>query len=157
MTHPSRRELIRAAALAAVAPWAGRAGAAESKPCDLVIRGGKIVDGSGNPWFAGDVAVTGQRIAAVGRALDVKATKTIDAKGLVVAPGFIDIHSHSDMLLLEDGKAESKIRQGVTLEVLGEGPSAGPAKGKLPPARFRDGGRSFEWTTLGGYFDAIDK
>ncbi len=128
------------------------ADAAEA-PCDLLIRGGRVVDGTGNPWFTGDVAITGNRIIAVGRSLDLCAKKTIDASGLVVAPGFIDIHSHSDTLLLEDGKAESKIRQGVTLEVLGEGPSAGPAQEKLPPARFG----KHEWTALGGYFDAIDK
>lgn len=157
MFEPSRRDLFRAACATASAPWLGRATAADARPCDLLIRGGMVVDGTGNPWFRGDVAVTGNRIAAVGRAVDVKAARTIEAKGLVVAPGFIDSHSHSDTLLLEDGRAESKIRQGVTLEILGEGGSAGPAKGKLRPARFRDGSRAFEWTTLGGYFDAIDK
>ncbi|MDB5307535.1 MAG: dan [Gemmataceae bacterium] len=159
MPHPSRRDLFQAATAAAVAPWGARLSATDpaGKPCDLLIRNGVVVDGTGNPWFHGDVAVTGDRISAVGRALTVKAAREIDAKGLVVAPGFIDIHSHSDTLLLEDGRAESKVRQGVTLEVLGEGTSAGPAKGKLPPARFRDGGRVFEWTTLGGYFDAIDR
>jgi N-acyl-D-amino-acid deacylase len=155
MMEICRRDLFRALSVAALTPWSARAGSAE--PCDILIRGGRIVDGTGNPWFAGNVAITGNRIAAVGRAIDAKAKKTIDAKGLVVAPGFIDSHSHSDLLVLEDGKAESKIRQGVTLEVLGEGSSAGPAKGKRPTGRFRDGNRSFEWTTLGGYFDAIDK
>ena len=146
----SRREWFASLSATALAPWSARA---DESPCDLLIRGGRVVDGTGNPWFTGDVAITGNRITAVGRALSFKAKTTIDAKGLVVAPGFIDIYSHSDLLVLEDGKAESKIRQGVTLEVLGEGPSAGPAKGKLPPARFG----KHEWTTLGGYFDAIDK
>src|SRR5262245_25831946 len=97
---------------------------------DLIIRGGKIVDGSGNPWFYGDVAVKGDRVVAVGR-VGGEAARVIDAAGLVVAPGFIDIHSHSDWTLLEDGNAESKIRQGVTTEILGESGSAGPFKGKL--------------------------
>jgi N-acyl-D-amino-acid deacylase len=154
MPHLSRREWLGAITASALAP---RSTPAADSPGDLLIKNGKIVDGAGNPWFTGDVAITGKKIVAVGRALSLQAKKTIDATGLVVAPGFIDIHSHSDLLLLEDGKAESKIRQGVTLEVFGEGLSAGPAKGKLPPARFRDAGRSFEWTTLGGYFDAIDK
>jgi N-acyl-D-aspartate/D-glutamate deacylase len=157
MANLSRRDLLRATSAAALAPWLGRVRADDARPCDLLVRNGTVVDGTGNPWFRGDVAVTGGRITAVGRALSAKAAKTIDAQGLVVAPGFIDIHSHSDLLVLEDGRAESKVRQGVTLEVLGEGGSAGPAKGKLRPARFRDGRRSFEWTTLGGYFDAIDK
>ena len=156
--HPTRRDLFRAATAAAATSWLGRTSAADAvEPCDILIRNGMVVDGTGNPWFTGDVAVRGDRITAVGRALSLKAKREIDAKGLAVAPGFIDQHSHSDMLLLEDGMAQSKIRQGVTLDVLGEGPSAGPAKGKLPPRTFRDGNRRFEWATLGGYFDAIDK
>lgn len=124
---------------------------------DLVLRNGTIVDGSGNPWFRGDVALRGDRVVAVGRIPPGKVQREIDVKGLVVAPGFIDMHSHSDLLLLEDGNAQSKIRQGVTTEVLGEGQSAGPYKGKLPPKRITFGDKSHEWTTLGGYLDAIDK
>src|SRR5262245_27100780 len=108
---------------------------AAEAPYDLVIRHGRIVDGTGNPWFHGDVAVRGPRIVAVGRVPFGKARREIDARGLVVAPGFIDMHSHSDLLLLEDGRAHSKIRQGVTTEVLGEGRSAGPRKGQLSPRR----------------------
>jgi N-acyl-D-amino-acid deacylase len=124
---------------------------------DLVIRNGKIVDGTGNPWFAGDVAVRGDRIVAVGRVPPGKAVREIDAKGLIVAPGFIDMHSHSDYVLLEDGDAQSKIRQGVTTEVLGEGRSAGPYKGKLTAHRATVGGKEVSWTTLSGYFDTLEK
>jgi N-acyl-D-aspartate/D-glutamate deacylase len=124
---------------------------------DLLIRNGRIVDGTGNPWFYGDLAIVGDQIVAVGRVPDAKAKRTIDAKGLVVAPGFIDIHSHSDDLLLEDGRAQSKIRQGVTTEVLGEGRSAAPAKGQIPARTFAARGTSFAWSTVGGYLDAIDK
>src|SRR3954454_7953703 len=85
---------------------------AEEPRYDLVIRGGKIVDGTGNPWVHGDVAVRGDRIVAVGRVPAGPAAREIDARGLVVAPGFIDIHSHSDFVLLEDGTAPSKVRQG---------------------------------------------
>jgi N-acyl-D-amino-acid deacylase len=123
---------------------------------DLVIRNGKIVDGSGNPWFLGDVAVRGGRIVAVGRVPPGPAHRTIDARGLVVAPGFIDMHSHSDYVLLEDGNAQSKVRQGVTTEVLGEGNSVGPYLGKLPPHRAVVAGKAVRWTTLGGYFDALE-
>lgn len=143
-------------ALLAIGLAAVPAPAAEPK-YDLVIRNGRIVDGSGNPWFTGDVAITGDKIVAVGRVPVGDAKRVIDAKGLVVAPGFIDIHSHSDDLLLEDGHAESKIRQGVTTEVLGEGRSAGPAKGKVPARKLKARGKEFTWSTLGGYFDAIDK
>jgi N-acyl-D-aspartate/D-glutamate deacylase len=126
-------------------------------PYDLVIRNGKIVDGSGNPWFRGDVAVRGSRLAAVGRVTPGPAKREIDAKGLIVAPGFIDMHSHSDFLLLEDGNAPSKIRQGVTTEVLGEGTSAGPYVGKLVPRKVMVGGRAVQWTTLGDYFTALER
>src|SRR5262245_54788601 len=107
----------------------------QERAYDLLIRGGRIIDGSGNPWFAGDVAVKGGKIVAAGRVPPGKATREIDAAGLVIAPGFIDMHSHSDTLLLEDGHAQSKIRQGVTTEVLGEGTSAGPRVGKLSPEK----------------------
>lgn len=130
---------------------------AADTPYDLLIRNGKIVDGSGNPWFQGDVAIQGDRLVAVGRVPPGQAKREIDAKGLVVAPGFIDMHSHSDYLLLEDGHAQSKIRQGVTTEVLGEGRSAGPFKGKLTPRRAVVNGKEMRWDTLGGYFDTLEK
>lgn len=126
------------------------------EPYDLIIVGGKIVDGTGNPWFYGEVAVRGDRIVAVGRVPEQPAARTIDAKGMVVAPGFIDIHSHSDDLILEDGHAQSKIRQGVTTEILGEGDSAGPASGQLPERVFEARGRKLRWITLGDYFDTVD-
>ena len=124
---------------------------------DLVIRGGRIVDGTGNPWFNGDLAVQGDRIIAVGNLPPHTAKREIDATGLVVAPGFIDMHSHSDLLLLEDGHAQSKIRQGVTTEILGEGSSAGPYKGKLPPKEATVRGQTKSWSTLGGYFDTLEQ
>ena len=123
---------------------------------DLVIRNGRIMDGTGNPWFQGDVAVSGDRIAQVGR-IEGSAKREIDAKGLVVASGFIDIHSHSDFLLLEDGNAESKIRQGVTTEVLGEGSSAGPTKGKLVARPVSAGNEKAQIRTLGEYFAAVER
>ena len=123
---------------------------------DLVIRNGRIVDGTGNPWFRGDVAIRGDRVVSVGRVTGT-AEREIDASGLIVAPGFIDIHSHSDFLLLEDGQAQSKIRQGVTTEILGEGNSAGPYRGKLSPRPRTVRGKEREWATLGGYFDVVDE
>jgi N-acyl-D-aspartate/D-glutamate deacylase/sugar lactone lactonase YvrE len=124
---------------------------------DLVIRGGKVVDGTGNPWFIGDVAVNGDRIAAIGSVPAQAGKRDIDARGLVVAPGFIDMHSHSDFTLFEDGNAQSKIRQGVTTDVLGEGSSGGPNTGKLSPKRVKIGDRTVEIKTLGDYFRASEE
>jgi N-acyl-D-amino-acid deacylase len=126
---------------------------------DVVIRGGTIVDGTGNPWYRGDVAIARDRIVRVGWVpADAEVRTVIDARGLVVAPGFIDMHSHSDRTLLEDGGAPSKVRQGVTTEVLGEETSEGPAQGKRPARRFEDqAGKVHEWTTLGGYLDLLPR
>jgi len=117
---------------------------------DLVIQGGTLVDGSGNRSWQADVAVQGDRIAAIGDLTGTARKRTIDAKGLVVAPGFIDMHNHSDDSLLDEPKCESMIRQGVTTMVLGEGGSQGPV---------RPGGRKSgrPWTTLGGYFDYVEQ
>jgi N-acyl-D-aspartate/D-glutamate deacylase len=129
----------------------------EKDAYDLLIRNGRIVDGTGNPWFYGDVAIRGDRLAAMGRLPPAEAKRVIDASGLVVAPGFIDMHSHSDFLLLEDGNAQSKVRQGVTTEVLGEGGSAGPYRRKRESVAETDDAKASRWATLGGYFDAVER
>jgi N-acyl-D-amino-acid deacylase len=130
---------------------------AQDAAYDVIVRGGKIIDGTGNSWFFGDVAVRDGKIVAVGRVPPGKAKREIDAAGLIVAPGFIDMHSHSDTVLLEDGLAQSKIRQGVTTEVLGEGSSAGPRVGKLKPQSMLVKGQPTTWSTLGEYFQTVDK
>ena len=122
---------------------------------NLVLRNGTIVDGTGNPWRVGDLAVTGERIVAVGRIPPGTVEREIDVSGLMVAPGIIDIHSHSDYLLLEDGQALSKIYQGVTTEVLGEGSSAGPHRGALESPGASGSGARF--ATLGNYFEALER
>jgi N-acyl-D-aspartate/D-glutamate deacylase len=143
-------------AISLIAMFLQSPGWSQDPPFDLVLRNGKIVDGTGNPWFIGDVAIRNDRIVAVGR-ISQKGTREIDVKGLVVSPGFIDIHSHSDTLLLEDGAAQSKLRQGVTTEVLGESDSAGPSLGKLPAKKLNARGHAMQWSTLGEYFDTIDR
>src|SRR5688572_5848865 len=97
-------------------------------PFDILIRGGRIVDGSGAPPFAGDMGIRDGRIAAIGAGLGSSAAKTIEASELVVCPGFIDIKTHSDFTLPINPKAESKVRQGVTTEIIGHcGFSVAPA------------------------------
>lgn len=94
---------------------------------DLLIRGGEVIDGSGRAGFQADVAIERDRIAAIGQLGDAPARRVIQARGKVVAPGFIDIHTHSELPLLVDGRAMSKVMQGVTLEVVGNcGTSPGP-------------------------------
>ncbi len=121
---------------------------------DVLIRGGRVVDGSGNPWFRGDVAIEGDRIVAVGQLGTVQARRVIDATGLVVAPGFIDLHTHSDMPLLADGTAQSKVRQGVTLDVIGESTSVAPRDG-LGTTNERGG--QADWTTFSEYFERLER
>ena len=96
-------------------------------PYDVLITNAQIVDGSGSPARRGSVAITAGKIAALGE-ISGTATRTIDARGRTLAPGFIDLHSHSDMPLVTDGNGQSKIRQGVTTEVIGESGSVAPRK-----------------------------
>jgi N-acyl-D-amino-acid deacylase len=130
------------------------ASSAFAQDFDLLIRGGRLVDGTGNPSFLADIGIRGDRIVALGPLAGATARRTIDAAGLTVAPGFIDMHNHSDYTILADGNAQSMIRQGVTTMVLGEGESAAPVGGKQPPAsrRVLVSGAEPDWTDFSGYF-----
>lgn len=119
---------------------------------DLIIRNGNIYDGSGEPSYVGDLAINADTIAAIGKLEDAVGKKEINANGLAVAPGFINMLSWADRSLLMDGRSVSDIKQGVTLEVFGEGWSPGPVKRKAT-AKPVDS----LWTTLGGYFDFLMK
>jgi N-acyl-D-amino-acid deacylase len=119
---------------------------------DIIIRQGTIYDGSGAAPFIGDIAIAGDTIAATGDLTDAVGKREINAKGLAVAPGFINMLSWADRSLLMDGRSMSDIKQGVTLEVFGEGWSPGPVK-RNPKARPADS----LWTTLGGYFNYLMK
>src|SRR2546423_3582627 len=101
---------------------------------DILIRGAKVVDGTGNPWYYGDVAISGDRvleIAPPGRIPAEAAREVVDAEGIVICPGFIDILSHSHIPLMHDPRALSKITQGVTTEIMGEGWTPAPAGGRI--------------------------
>src|SRR3984893_13632057 len=93
---------------------------------DLVITNGHIIDGSGSPWYSGDIGVRGGKIAAIGNLSADARTRTIDAQGKVVAPGFIDMLGQSERTILVDPRLPSKIYQGITTEVTGEGSSIAP-------------------------------
>ena len=125
---------------------------------DVLIRGGTIYDGSGKPPVTGDVAIRGESIVAVGTVPAGSATTTIDATGLAVAPGFINMLSWANESLIEDGRSQSDIRQGVTLEVMGEGDSMGPLTPAMKKTMLEAQGDlkyDIQWTTLGEYLDHI--
>ncbi|HEX8502465.1 MAG TPA: D-aminoacylase [Pyrinomonadaceae bacterium] len=123
---------------------------------DLVIRGGRVVDGTGRRAFAADVAVRGDRVVRVGRIPEsARAKRTIDASGLVVAPGFIDMLGQSEQYVLIDPRAMSKVMMGVTTEVTGEGGSIAPVNDKLvreDEAFYRRYNLTVDWRTLHEYF-----
>ncbi|MFQ5463176.1 MAG: amidohydrolase family protein [Phycisphaerae bacterium] len=125
---------------------------------DVIIRNGTIYDGSGKAPFIGDVAINGDTIGAVGRLKGARGTLEVDASGLAVAPGFINMLSWAVESLIEDGRSESDIRQGVTLEVFGEGWSWGPVNETVKrdiTQQQSDIRYDIEWTTLGEYLECL--
>lgn len=143
--------LVGACAMALLA--ADGAGAQPAPAYDILIKNAHILDGTGNPWFSGIIAIKAGHIAAIGNPAGplshATAAKVIDATGLVAAPGFIDLHTHSEMPLLADGNAESMVRDGVTLNVTGEATSVAPRDG-LPVEG--EGPVQQDWSNLTGYF-----
>jgi N-acyl-D-amino-acid deacylase len=131
-----------------------------SNSFDLIIRNGHILDGTGNPWYAADVAIRGDRIVAIGNLRDAHAKKEIDAQGQIVSPGFIDMLGQSESALLLDNRSLSKLSQGITSEITGEGGSIAPQNDKtLAPLKpFLDQYHfTVDWTTLDGYFRRLEK
>jgi N-acyl-D-aspartate/D-glutamate deacylase len=133
---------------------------AQVEAYDLIIMNGRIVDGTGNPWFYGDVAIRGDRIVKVGRVGPARAVRRIDATGMIVAPGFIDMLGQSELNLLIDPRAESKVFQGITTEVTGEGGSPAPLNdyilNELDPflKHFKI---TADWHTLAEYFARLER
>ncbi|MEK6405658.1 MAG: D-aminoacylase [Acidobacteriota bacterium] len=127
---------------------------------DIIIMNGRVVDGSGNPWFYGDIAIRGDRIVKVGRVGAARARRRIDASGMIVAPGFIDMLGQSETNLLIDPRAESKVFQGITTEVTGEGGSPAPLNDyilKESEPFFKHFNLTADWRTLGEYFARLER
>lgn len=133
---------------------------AESQTYDLIIRNGHIADGSGEASYLGDVAINADTIAAIGNLAKAKSANEIDATGLTIAPGFINMLSWANESLIEDGRSQGDIRQGVTLEVLGEGHSMGPLNEVMKEEMEQDQGLinyNIEWRSLGEYLEFLEK
>jgi N-acyl-D-amino-acid deacylase len=133
---------------------------AQTPEYDLLIRNGHIIDGTGSPWYAGDVGIREGHIAAIGRLAEASAKDTVDAAGLVVAPGFIDMLGQSDLSILVDPRVPSKIFQGITTEITGEGTSAGPLNDAIitsDKVAYEHLHLTPEWRTLGEYFARLER
>jgi len=161
LARPRSSHLCRAVAVVA---WLSAAPAllAQATPSrfDLLIRNGRIVDGTGSPWYSGDVAITAGRIAAIGRLGTVKSGKVIDAHGLIVAPGFIDMLGQSELTILVNPHVPSKIFQGITTEVTGEGTSVAPLNDRIIQAdrvSYAHFQITPEWRTLSQYFARLER
>jgi N-acyl-D-amino-acid deacylase len=128
---------------------------AQAPVYDILITNARIVDGTGAPWFVGDIGIRGDRIAAIGDLHDATAEKRIDATGLIASPGFIDVQGQSEFNILVDGSAASKITQGVTTEITGEGTSIAPVNDRLLEdlrERAKKYGVTLDWHSLDEYF-----
>jgi len=128
--------------------------------CDLLFAGGRVVDGTGSPAFRADVCVVEDRIAAVGDLSGAEAKRRIEAAKLIVAPGFIDMLGQSEYFLLVDNRAASKVTQGITTELTGEGTSIAPVNARMIADRrdfWAHYGVTPDWTTLAGYFLALER
>lgn len=163
LTHPTRLVAWVVAVAAAAALTITAAASAPSAPqdsLDVVIAGGRIVDGTGAPWFVADVGIKGDRIVAISDLKGATAKTRIDATGLVVAPGFIDLLGQSEFNVLVDNRAASKIMQGVTTEVTGEGTAIAPMNERLFADQadgYKHFGVAMDWHTLGEYFKRLDE
>src|SRR5215467_9813535 len=146
--------------LVAAASFLPFTASAQQRPYDFIISGGRIVDGTGAPWFIGDIAISGDRIAAIGNLRNAPAKTKIDAAGLVVSPGFIDLQGQSEFNLLVDNRAASKITQGVTTEITGEGTSIAPLNDRLVEDLKDDANKyrvALDWRSLDEYLRRLDR
>jgi len=133
---------------------------AANGPYDVVIRNGRIIDGSGSPWYSGDIGIRQGRIARIGNLSGAAAKRTIDARGMVVAPGFIDMLGQSELTILVNPHLPSKIYQGITTEITGEGGSIAPVNDAILAAdrvEYEHYGIHPDWRTFREYFARLEK
>lgn len=132
----------------------------QQAPFDVMIKNGRILDGSGGPWYSADIGIRGDRIVAIGKLDGEQAKKVIDATGRIVSPGFIDMLGQSETALLIDNRSLSKLSQGITTEITGEGGSVAPQNDKtlasLKPY-LEHYNLMVDWTTLDGYLQRLEK
>jgi N-acyl-D-amino-acid deacylase len=127
---------------------------------DVIIRNGHVIDGSGSPWYAADVGIKDGRVAAIGALGDAVAARDIDAHGMVVAPGFIDMLGQSEVTIMADPRLPSKIYQGITTEITGEGESIAPMNDAIieeSRAAFEHEGVNPGWRDFKGYFEQLER
>jgi dihydroorotase/N-acyl-D-amino-acid deacylase len=151
---------LSAAARYTAASRTKRAAAEENATFDVLIRNGRIIDGAGGPWYSADIGIRGDRIAAIGKLGEAQAAKVIDASGRVVSPGFIDMLGQSEFSLLVDNRGLSKLAQGITSEITGEGGSIAPQNEKtLAPMKpmLEQFKFTVDWTTLDGFFRRLQR
>ena len=149
---------VMAAAVSAASCAPGLEDARQDRPLDILITDARIVDGAGNPWFRGDVGIRGDRIAAVGHLDGWPARRTIDAAGRVVTPGFIDMMGQSSLVLVTDPpSAESKLRQGITTYLSGEGGSPAPQSDETLGSGPVVDGDTLTWHTYAEYFELMER
>ncbi|HEY6392990.1 MAG TPA: D-aminoacylase [Bryobacteraceae bacterium] len=131
-----------------------------AQPYDTVIHNGRIIDGTGSPWYSGDIAIQGGRIAAIGKIAPSAGRRSIDAKGMIVAPGFIDMLGQSELTILVNPHLPSKIFQGITTEITGEGGSIAPLNASIvraDHATYDHYKVTPDWTTFRQYFARLEK
>ena len=159
--RPTRRDFVRATGTALAGLALAPPGVRAQSRFDVVIRGGLVVDGTGLAPYPADIGIVADRIAAIGSIAADQARRVIDVAGLHVAPGFIDVHTHSDGDILIFPTADSRVRQGITTELAGNcGASAALVAGAGAEARgreYRDAGVEASWTGVASYCDALDR
>jgi len=149
--------IVTLAALCVTAIWVM---ASDTAPFDLVITNGHIIDGTGSPWYSGDLGIRAGKVAAIGNLREQPRTRTIEAQGMVVAPGFMDMLGQSELTILVDPRLPSKIYQGITTEITGEGGSPAPLNDFIIQAeqtKYAHYQITSDWRTLRQYFGRLEK